>query len=148
MEQQYQTASQFSFVLKLGDDPTEYRFQEVSGLSVEIEIEQVVEGDDARHVYQIPKHSNHQNVTVKRGLADASSPLMTWSRDTLQNLANPIKPHAIIVSLQDDKGDEVAMWRVKQAWPVKWKLSVQTAAGAETAIESIEFAHGGIERAL
>ncbi|MEM6407898.1 MAG: phage tail protein [Pseudomonadota bacterium] len=145
MERHYDPATHFSFLLKFGDDPTEYGFQEVSGLSTDIEVEPIVEGG-AHVVHRLPEKSKHHSLTVKRGFVNAHSPLFLWCRDRIEAPTAQITPKTIVVSLRDEEGAKVATWAVKQAWPVKWDAGWQNATDADAAVESIEFAHAGIER--
>ena len=47
---------------------TEQRFQEVSGLSFEVETEPLREGGENRFEYKLPKRIKYPNLILKRGL--------------------------------------------------------------------------------
>ena len=56
---------------------TEQRFQEVSGLSFEIETEELVEGGENRFAYKLPKRAKYPNLVLKRGLLRGTA-LLDW----------------------------------------------------------------------
>ena len=53
------------------EDDKEQRFQEVSGLSFEVETEELKEGGENRFVYKLPKRTKYPNLVLKRGLLRA-----------------------------------------------------------------------------
>ena len=59
-------------------------FMEVSGISSEIDVEQVVEGGENRFVHQLPKGIKHPNLEMKRGIAPMTSPLVKWCKAVME----------------------------------------------------------------
>jgi phage tail-like protein len=51
------------------------------------------------------------------------------------------------IVLLDRRGEETLRWNVVRAWPAKWDGPDLNAEGNEVAIETLELAHEGIERA-
>ena len=47
------------------NEDTEQRFQEVSGLSVEIETEELKEGGENRFSYKLPKRAKYPNLVLR-----------------------------------------------------------------------------------
>src|SRR4051812_26668583 len=66
-------------------------FQEVSGLTTEIDLEQVPEGGENRFVHQLPKGVKHPHLELKRGVALLSSQLVQWCKSVLEgDFSEPI----------------------------------------------------------
>ncbi len=66
-------------------DAGDNSFQEVSGLNVELETEDVAEGGENRFVHNLPKQIKHPKLVLKRGIAEKKSPWWLgawryWSR--------------------------------------------------------------------
>jgi phage tail-like protein len=49
--------------------------------------------------------------------------------------------------LLDDDGTEVVRWNFFHGWIAKWEGPTLNAKGNEVAIETVEIAHEGLERA-
>ena len=49
--------------------------------------------------------------------------------------------------LVDDTGKEKVRWNFVKGWPTKWTGPSVNAAGNEVAIETLEIAHEGLEKA-
>src|SRR6185436_1399270 len=103
-------------------DDTEQRFQEVSGLSVEVEVDELKEGGENRFSYKLPKRAKYPNLILKRGLLKGSK-ILDWIKSAQENYFNVIdvsfKPADIIITLMDEAGEETAVWNVVQAYPLK-----------------------------
>ncbi len=129
----------------------EQRFQDVSGLSFEIETETFVEGGENRFEYKLPKRIKYPNLVLKRGLL-TNSALIKWMGDAASTFFNvavyDFKPSDVLISLLNESGDPVAVWQVIQAYPVKWNVSNFNANSNTIAIETIEFAYQYFERKL
>lgn len=122
-------------------------FQEVSGLEHGLETEAVVEGGENRFVHQLPKPAKRGNLVLKRGMTTYASGLLQWCKSTIEgDLAKPIKPKDITVSLLNQMRLPVAVWSVGRAYPVKWTVGGFDAMKNELAVETIEFAYHTLER--
>jgi phage tail-like protein len=51
------------------------------------------------------------------------------------------------IVLMDDAGEEQARWNFVAGWPTKWTGPSFNATSNEVAIETLEIAHEGIEKA-
>ena len=56
------------------------------------------------------------------------------------------KPADITVTLMDESDEAIAVWNVKQAYPVKWAVSDLKAMDNAIMIETIELAYQYFER--
>src|ERR1043165_2837481 len=87
------------------DSDTEQRFQEVSGLSVEVETEELREGGENRFVYKLPKRAKYPNLVLKRGLL-TNTAILDWFKSAM-NTSFPVviydfKPADILITLMDE----------------------------------------------
>jgi phage tail-like protein len=122
-------------------------FQEVSGIKSEIEFEEVVEGGENRHVHRLPKGVKNSVLSLKRGLADQSSPLVKWCKSVMEgDFSKPIKPMEIKIYLLNEEHNPVRGWSFSNAYPVKWEIDGFNATKNEVAIESIELCYQKLER--
>jgi phage tail-like protein len=122
-------------------------FQEVSGLESGLETESVVEGGENRFVHQLPKPAKRGNLKLKRAMTSYASGLVHWCKSTIEgDLAEPITPKDITVSLLNEMRLPVAVWSVGNAYPVKWSVGGFDAMKNELAIETIELAYNTLER--
>ena len=117
-------------------------FKEVSGLSVELAVEELGEGGENRFKHRLPTGAKYTNLVLKRGLLVSSSPFYQWCNATIQgNLAQPIVPSGIIVVLLDENANPLKTWSVVNAWPVKWSVSDFNAMEGQVVIETIELTY-------
>ena len=115
---------------------------DVSGLQVETETEPYEEGGENAFVYQLPKRTKYQHITLKRGITDLEE-LWKWHQDVVKGKFQR-KNGAII--LMDVTGEERWRWNFSQAFPVKWTGPDFKADSNTVAFETIELAHHGIEK--
>ncbi len=122
-------------------------FSEVSGLSVEIDTEDVKEGGVNDHSHKVMKGAKHENITLKRGLTD-SDVMWKWINDavtkTLVNRKFKRKSGRII--LYDSEGNEKWFWLFEDAIPVKWTGPDFKADSGAAAIETLVLAHDGLKK--
>ena len=117
-------------------------FQEVSGISTEMGIEEITSGGENRFKYKLPTGTKYGNLVLKRGLMLDSSQLAQWCFSTIgSDLSQTIIPRTIIVSLMDPDGKPLMIWNFVRAWPVKWSISDLKSMEGEVVVESIEFAY-------
>ena len=127
----------------------EQRFQEVSGLNYEIEMEEMKEGGENRFVYKLPKRAKYTNLVLKRGLLQ-NTVLLEWFKSAMNTFFTmPVydfKPKDILVTLLDEADKPGATWNVVQAYPVKWSISEFKANENSIVLETIELAYQYFER--
>ncbi len=128
----------FHFKVEFGNIPGEYQFQSVSGLSAELEIEEIPEGGENRFKHKLPVRSRYQKLILKRGLI-ADSALAKWCREALDDLN--IKPTNITISLLNEKHEPLTSWNVVHAYPVKWSVADFNAEESRIVIESLELVY-------
>lgn len=115
------------------------RFQEVTGLTAETSIEEVVEGGVNDYVHRLPKNAKYPNLVLKRGMVDDTSELVNWVENTINNFV--IEPKDIIVSLLNSEHEPVKTWNVVNAYPVKMQFSEFNAEKNAIVVETFELAY-------
>lgn len=139
---------EFNGVSGMGDDK-EQRFQEVSGLSFEVETEELAEGGENRFVYKLPKRAKYPNLVLKRGLV-TKSPFLDWFKSAMHTYFTvplyEFKPADLVVSLLDEADKPIAVWNIVQAYPLKWSCSDLKASENSILIETLELAYQYFER--
>ena len=124
------------------DSDMDGRFQEVTGISMEMGSETVTEGGELRFQWQLPSTSKPSNLVLKRGVLAQKSGLVSWVQDTLSSgLQSPIIPKTIFVSLLGADGDPLIKWSFYNARPLKWQFSGLDSMKNEILTETIEFAY-------
>ncbi|HTE13212.1 MAG TPA: phage tail protein [Chitinophagaceae bacterium] len=114
------------------------RFQEISGLEAEMEMESFTEGGQNRFTWQLPKRTRYSDITLKRGLY-IGSPLVTWCRNALENFSfDPVNVH---ISLLNEQHNPVMTWYVIKAIPKKWSVSSFNAQDNSIVVESITLSY-------
>ena len=129
----------FSFKVSFGGGVSaETSFKEVSGLQVNMEPEEIVEGGQNRFAHRLPQPPKYSNLVLKRGLATSSS-LRDWVETSLKDFT--FKPAQVTVQLLNEEGTGLMSWNVVGARPVKWQLSdFDSMAQQGIAIETLELA--------
>ena len=121
-------------------------FTEVSGLSVQIDVEEVPEGGQNQFVHKLPGRMKWPNLVLKRGITNSDN-LFEWfqlsSGDGFAGQKNALERRNGAVSLVDAKGQAVRTWRFMQAYPVKWTGPRFSASSRDLAVEELEVCHHG-----
>jgi phage tail-like protein len=123
------------------DNVTRAVFSEVSGLSMEVVVEDVEEGGFNSFVHRMPGRCKVGNITLKRGLTN-SKDFLKWIYDMA---SGKITPRHVKVTMYNVDGKEAMHWTFNGAFPVKWSGPTFKADDTGAAIESIELAHDGFE---
>src|SRR5262245_41180556 len=112
-------------------------FTEVSGLEREVQLEDFREGGVNDCTHKLATVTKYQNLTLKRGLADAVD-LWGWHQDVVNGR---IERRQVSVVLMDVTGRDTWRWVVEKAYPVKWSGASLNASTNAVFVESVEFAH-------
>jgi len=119
-------------------------FSEVSGLQMEVETEDYLEGGVHGFVHKLPKQRKYPNVALKRGLTDADT-LWKWLR-SVGRKGSKINRKTVRIILLDSEGNEKVSWRCLDAYPVKVSGPDLKSDGNNVAVESLELVHCGLQR--
>ncbi len=133
------------------DADQEQRFQEVGGLSFEVETEELREGGENRFVYKLPKRAKYPNLVLKRGLLTGTA-FLDWFKSAMSTYFTvplyEFKPADLLVTLLDEAGNPVAIWNIVQAYPLKWACSDLKSTENAIVVETMELAYQYFERKM
>jgi phage tail-like protein len=132
----------FNFLVEI-DSVTRAAFHECSGLDSTIDVLEHREGGETTTPRKLPGQTKYSNIVLKRGVTDDRE-LYEWHRRAIRGDLE--RKNGSIVLL-DRRGQEVARWNFVRAWPAKWTGPSLSAEGKDVAIEQLDLAHEGIERA-
>lgn len=131
----------FSFLVVfeiLPQFPNDLRFQEVSGLNVEMEMESKAEGGELRFVHQLPVRAKYGNVTLKRGKTLGSG-ILHWYRRAMDHFE--FKPANVLISLLDEHDIPLFNWYLINAIPKRLDVAGINAQNNEIVIETLELSY-------
>ncbi len=116
-------------------------FTEVTGLQVEVEVQEYREGGLNEYIHKLPGPSRYpQNLVLKHGLTDIET-LWAWHQDVIHGI---IARQNGTIYLLDSMGLPAMWWDFQKAYPVKWLGPELRANSATVAVETIELVHQGI----
>lgn len=113
-------------------------FQEVSGLSRELEVEQLKEGGENRFTHKLPTRGSYQDLELKRGLFTDSA-IINWVEDAIGNL--DIQPVTVLVTLLNEQHEPLQTYQFINAWPKKWAVSNFNAQESNIVVETMSLAY-------
>lgn len=122
----------------LGTEEKDHQFQSVSGLSVDLETEEIAEGGENRFKHKLPVKTKYPNLVLKRGLL-IDSTLIDWCRDAMENFA--FSPVNLTVKLLNEEHQPLLTWNVFHAYPVKWSVDDFNAEESKLSVETLELAY-------
>jgi len=134
----------YNFLVEL-DGIIRAAFHEASGFDSSIEITEHREGGENITNRKLPAMVKYSNITLKWGLADDRD-LYDWHRQWATGDPAAARKSGSVILL-DRQGQEKVRWNFKEAWPAKWTGPSFSAESSELAIETLELAHEGLERA-
>jgi phage tail-like protein len=132
----------YNFLVEI-DGITQAGFSDVSGFDTSIEVHEYREGSDPTTTRKLPGMTRYSNITLRRGLT-ADRTLYDWMLGTAHGTITR-KNGSILVL--DAMGNEVVRWNFRNAWPTRWQGPELSARSNDVAIETLELAHEGVERA-
>lgn len=114
------------------------RFQEVSGLSTELQYEAVREGGENRFAHQLPGRVQPSDLVLKRALLPASG-VYQWVRAAFEDLE--FQPVNLVVTLLNEQHLPVMGWHVLHALPKKWDIGAFNAEQNTLALETLTLSY-------
>lgn len=116
-------------------------FMEVSGLSLETNIQQVPEGGVNDFVHKLPGRTSVGNITLKRGVTRTAL-LYYWYLGFVSGML--FQRQHVSVILFDPLGIPQRTWEFRNAYPVRWTGPTLESGSTQVAVESFELAHEGL----
>ena len=118
--------------------PNDFRFQEVSGLEVSVEMESVREGGQNRYTHQLPVRASYTEITLKRGMLFGSG-ITFWCKQAIEDFI--FQPTNIVISLLNADHIPLQTWYVVNAIPKRWQVSNFNAEENSIVIESLTLSY-------
>jgi len=131
----------FNFLLEI-DGLVVAGFADVSGVTVETEVEERTEGGVNDHTHTFVKGTRHPRLVLKRGLTD-SDDLWRWHQEVV---AGRIARRTGHILLLDAVGAERWRWTFEAGYPVKWTGPDLKAEQSGLAFETLELVHRGLTK--
>jgi phage tail-like protein len=122
----------------ISKDKNDTRFQTVSGLSVEYDMEEYKEGGENRFTHKLPVRTKYADMVLKRGMVTDSA-VIAWCLDAFS--ARTFVPTDVNVILMNEKGQPLRTWKVAHAIPKKWQVSDLNANDNAIVIETMELSY-------
>jgi phage tail-like protein len=132
----------YNFKVEVGGI-TRAGFREASGLDSSQDAIEYREGVEKLTARKLPGLNKYSNISLKWGVTDDAE-LWAWRKKSIDGTVE--RKNGSIV-LCDDKGEEKVRWNFVEGWPTKWTGPSFNATGNEVAIETLEIAHEGLEKA-
>jgi phage tail-like protein len=125
-------------------------FQECSGLEVDMDVSEYLEGGRNDGVIRRVGRAKYQNIVLKRGMfyaagGLANDQLWKWLQDIVSGV-RPVRRYNGFVEVLDGTLDDVvaARWLFARGLPVKVSGPSLNAKTGEVAIEELHIAHEGL----
>ena len=137
----------FSFRVDIDGAEGDTSFQEVLGLQVEIDTEDVVEGGQNRYVHKLPVRTKYSNLVLKRGVVTQGSAFGKWVTQAMsRGLVRQSDAKTIVVKLLDEKQEPLIVWKIFGAYPLRWEHSGLNSMGNDVLTETIELTYQFFQR--
>lgn len=114
--------------------PNDFRFQDVTGLSVDVDLDTYKEGGENRFVHRLPGRNKYADLVLKRGMTLVSG-VTAWCLDSIENFN--YQPTNMLISLLNEDHLPVSSWYITNAIPIKYSISEFNAEQGQVVIESM-----------
>ena len=121
-----------------GQSAQDVRFQEVAGLTTEVQYETVREGGENRFAHQLPVRAQAGDLVLKRALLPDSG-VYRWARAAFDDFQ--FQPLNLVVSLLNARHQPVLSWQVVHALPKKWDVAAFNAEQNAVALETLTLSY-------
>jgi phage tail-like protein len=115
------------------------RFRECTGISVEVEMKDYMEGGSNEFVHKLPTRVKYPNVVLKRGVTHEDA-LLKWFWETRAM----VQRRDMTITLLGPGAKTVRTWAFLNAYPVKWTGPNLNATSNSIASEQLEVVHNGL----
>jgi phage tail-like protein len=116
------------------------RFSECSGIQVEIETKDYMEGGSNDFVHKLPTRVKYPNIVLKRGVTHEDA-LLKWFWDC----RTAVQRKEMTIELLGPGKSSVRTWAFMNAYPVKWVGPNLKASSNQVATETLEIVHNGLK---
>ena len=119
----------------ISQSKNDVRFQSVSGLSVEYDMEEFKEGGENRFTHKLPVRTKYADLVLKRGML-TDSEVTKWFLSAFRD--RDFKPSDISIILMNELGEPLRTWNVVHAIPKKWLVTDLNANDNTIVVETLE----------
>ncbi|MCB9434492.1 MAG: phage tail protein [Ardenticatenaceae bacterium] len=131
--------NQFNFLVDLGGDykdkDVHAGFQEVSGLGVEVALAEYRNGNELDNApRKVPGLYKVPDVTFKRGVIGAVD-LFNWLKETREG--KQAAKRTVTIQLLSEERKPVLVWKLTNAFPMKYTAPGFNGKGSDVAIEEL-----------
>jgi phage tail-like protein len=123
-------------------------FTEVSGLSVQIDVEELAEGGQNHYTHKLPGRMKWPNLVLKRGITNTDNLFAWFAKSSGEGFAGAgykLDRKDGSIAVLDPKGKKIRSWKFVQAYPVRWSGPKFAANAKDLAVEELEVAHCGFK---
>lgn len=121
------------------DDPVG-GFNECSGLDMNMEVEEYMEGGNNGTVLKFPTRIKYEKLVLKTGLTSGTA-LWDWFYGFVEG---KVQRKDGLITLQNEQHQAHTVWEFKRGLPVSYKGPQMNAQQSNVAFESIEIEHEGL----
>lgn len=122
----------------ISKNKNDVRFQSMSGLSVEYDMEEYKEGGENRFTHKLPMRTRFTDMVLRRGML-VDSEVIKWFLNAFRD--REFVPADINVILMNEKSEQLRVWKVAHAIPKKWSISDLNANESAIVIETLELSY-------
>jgi phage tail-like protein len=115
------------------------RFRECTGISVEIETKDYMEGGSNDFVHKLPTRVKYPNIVLKRGVTHEDA-LLKWFWESSRS----VQRKEMTITLLGPGTKPVRSWAFLNAYPVKWSGPNLNSSSNQVAVETLEVVHNGL----
>ena len=134
-------APAFRFTIKFDNLPPG-GFSDCTGLQMETEVQDFHEGGLNTHTWRFVTRSKQSNLILKRGIVNQL--MWSWYQDIASG--KMMFRNGTILVHDPSGSNDLIEFQILQAFPVKWSGPDLSASQNNLAVETIEFAHQGLQR--
>ena len=117
-------------------------FTEVSGMSIQTEVERKMFGGENDREYTFIKSTKYTDITLKHGLTDLDL-LWSWYDNVIKG---KVERKNGSIYLLDHAGLPAMWWDFYEAYPIKWEGPSFNASSSTVATETLVLTHGGLSK--
>lgn len=139
----------FNFVVKYGG--ADLMAQDVSGISAEYDVEEVIDGTNNHVIRKIPKRVKYAPVTIKRGIVPLDENFAKFIKLVLNapillkagqdGILKEFGDGNLVITLSNEKMDSILTFTMHKAFPIKVNIGKFNAQENNIAIEEITFVY-------
>ncbi|MES2731554.1 MAG: phage tail protein [Bacteroidota bacterium] len=119
----------------ISKNKNDVRFQTVSGLSVEYDMEEYKEGGENRFTHKLPVRTKYADLVLKRGML-TDSDVTKWCLAAFRD--RDFQAADISIILMNEKSEPLRTWNIAHAIPKKWLVTDLNASDNAIVVETLE----------